>query len=118
MSESPERAVPEPAADVLPAVPGEVAAWRAAHPTATFAEIEAAVEPLVARVRAHLIQTALAPPTGAAAPPRPTCATCGAAQVQRGTHPRTVRVVGDQTVTLHRAYWTCPRCGDGHFPPG
>jgi YgiT-type zinc finger domain-containing protein len=106
-------------ADVLRAVQVDVAAWRTAHPAATFAEIEAAVEPLVARVRAHLIQTALSPVAAAAAPPpRPACPTCGVPMVQRGTHPRTVRIAGDQSLTLHRPYWTCPRCGDGHFPPG
>lgn len=116
LADGPRSDLPE---DVLRAIQMDVAAWRTAHPAATFAEIEAAVEPLVARVRAHLIQTALGPTAPAAdTPARPACATCGVAMVQRGAHARTVRVVGDQPLTLHRSYWTCPRCGDGHVPPG
>jgi hypothetical protein len=96
-----------------------LAVWRRTHPEATFAEIEAAVETHLARLRAQLIVDAL-PPAGVAPPEaerRPTCAACGVGLVRRGRHRRTLRVVGDAPVTLERAYWSCPRCGAGLFPP-
>ena len=114
--EAPPTPSPEATA-VLAALSATLADWRAAHPQATFAEIEAVVETQVAQLRAQLIADAL--PTDAApsaGSERPTCPRCAVGLVRRGTHRRTVRVVGDAPVTVTRAYWTCPRCGDGLFP--
>ena len=96
-----------------------MADWQAAHPQATFAEIEAAVEERLSGLRGRLLERALRTParaeaeTGAAC-----CPTCGAALVARGAHRRTVTVPGPGTVQLQRAYQTCPVCGTGLFPPG
>ena len=102
--------------DLLQAVQAALATWRAAHPHATFAEIEAVVEQQLGRLRAQLIAEAVAPAAAQAA--RPTCADCRVPMTARGVHPRTLRIPGDQPVTLERSYWTCPRCGGGVFPPG
>ncbi len=111
-----------PVPDVLGVVHADLAAWRAAHPQATFAEIEAAVEVQLGRLRAQLISNTIPPPPTTAplpAPPLPPrCATCAVPLEPRGDQRRTLRVVGDQPVTLERTYWTCPCCGEGLFPPG
>lgn len=114
---------------MMDAVQTELRAWRTAHPQATFADIEAAVEATLARLRAQLIAATLLPPDPQVVPPhpvaapdappaRPTCPTCAVPLQSRGRQSRTLRVVGDQPVTLQRSYWTCPQCGDGLFPPG
>ena len=82
------------AVDVVGTVHPEFAAWRAAHPQATFAEIEAAVEAALSRLRAQLITDTLPAPadaTAAAAPPvPPRCATCAVPRDADGTpHPHT-----------------------------
>ena len=110
------------AVDVVGTVHAEFAAWRAAHPQATFAEMQAAVEAPLSRLRAPLITDTLPAPadaTAAAAPPVPPRGATGAVpRERRGDHRRSLRVVGDQPVTLERPYWACTCCGEGRFPPG
>ena len=114
--EAPPTPSPEATA-VLAALSAPLADWRAAHPQATFAEIEAAVEAQLGQLRAQLIADAL--PKEAELCPEPEgrqCPRWAVGLVRRGTHRRTLRVVGDGPVTVTRTYWTCPRCGDGLFP--
>lgn len=97
--------------------------WRTAHPRATFAEIQAAVDERLNRLRARLLQEiALASQAaeGAELAPqdRPVCPACGERLAPRGSRERTVTVQGDQPVTLTRSSWVCPSCGTGLFPPG
>ena len=94
--------------------------WRTAHPQATFAEIEAAIDERLHVLRARMIEEAalagMAETAGeqvAAA-----CAMCGGPLQPRGQHDRQVRVQGDQRVQLRRPYLGCTRCGGGLFPPG
>ena len=108
------------ASATLAAVQADLAAWHTAHPQATFADLEAAVEAGVARLRASLLRDRL-PADGHPSddePVRPACAACAVPLVARGRHRRQVQVWGDETVAVERRYWTCPRCGAGHFPPG
>ena len=97
--------------------------WRTAHPTASFAEIEAAVDERLAGVRARMLEAAAlasraADIGGLAAAERPQCPDCGQPLVERGRHTRTLTAVGDQAVQLERSYAVCPSCGRGLFPPG
>jgi YgiT-type zinc finger domain-containing protein len=96
--------------------------WRTAHPTATFAEIEAAVDERLNRVRARLLEDAVLTSRSAdlttATGERPTCPHCGGRMVVRGQHERTLTVRGGQAVWLQRSYTTCPACGTGLFPLG
>jgi YgiT-type zinc finger domain-containing protein len=97
--------------------------WRIAHPTATFAEIQHAVDERLDRLRARLLQeialTSQAAEGAEMAPEdRPVCPECGVRMAPRGTRDRAVTVQGEQTVTLHRGYWVCPACQVGLFPPG
>ena len=97
--------------------------WRAAHPRATFAEIEAEVETQLSRLRVRMLEEAalasraadIAAHSWAARPP---CPTCGQGLQPRGRRTRTVTVRGDQAVQLTRQYAVCPACGTGVFPPG
>lgn len=90
--------------------------WRAAHPRATFDEIETAVDGEMQRVRARLVAEAARGATAASCAPA-RCPTCGEAMQARGSRVRTLTVAGDQPVTLHRSYRVCPVCGTGLFPP-
>jgi hypothetical protein len=97
--------------------------WRAAHPRATFAEIEAEVEGQLSRLRVRLLEdAALASRAaeGAAADgaERAACPDCGQPLQARGHRTRTVTVRGAQAVHLTRRYAVCPACGPGRFPPG
>jgi hypothetical protein len=90
-----------------------LAAWRAAHPTATLAEIEQAVDAHLSAHRAALIAAlATAPDTG-----RPTCAQCGRPMHQNGTWTVTVTTAHEGCVPLTGPQDVCPACGAGLFPP-
>jgi RNase P subunit RPR2 len=96
--------------------------WRLQHPKATFAEIEAALDDRLARLRARMLQdAALASPAASwsDAPPssRPLCPTCGAPLVSRGRARRRLQTQGGQEIMLDRRYGVCPACGTGRFPP-
>jgi len=100
-----------------------MADWRAAHPQATFSEIEAALDERLARLRAQMLEDAAlssaasdwtAQPSAA----RPTCPQCAVPLQARGLATRRLQTHGGQELTLTRQYGTCPRCGAGLFPPG
>lgn len=94
--------------------------WRAAHPRATWAEIEAELEARLAPLRGQVLQDAaraspLADFRGAAE--RPPCPDCGAPLRAAGQHRRRLRTNQEQPVELERTYGRCPACGAGLFPP-
>jgi hypothetical protein len=100
-----------------------MADWRAAHPTATFGEIEAALDERLNQVRARVLAdlalaSAAADVASGAAAERPRCAACGSVLQARGASDRTLLTQGGAEVRLRRTYATCPTCGDGAFPPG
>ena len=110
--------------------------WRSAHPKASFAELEAAVEERLGRLRVRMLEDAALRGAGKAeaeaeaeAEARTTsgvlgearCPDCGAGAdrlVGRGRKPRTITVTGNQSVRLERGYGVCSTCGVGLFPPG
>ena len=96
--------------------------WRTAHPRATFAEIEAALDERLQRLRAQMLaDTALASATAdlpaLPASERPHCPQCDAVLVARGQQTRTLLTHGGEPVSLRRHYAACPTCGAGLFPP-
>lgn len=96
-----------------------VEAWRAQHPRATLAEIEAAVETRLATLRAQLIEAAASSRAAEApAAEQPACPHCAAPLQARGERERRLQVPGGQEVRLRRPYLVCPACGAGLFPPG
>ncbi|MDQ3694873.1 MAG: hypothetical protein M3464_14795 [Chloroflexota bacterium] len=96
-------------------VQAQLRAWRAAHPRATFAEIEAAIDHYLAPVRTALLAEAA---QAAAVPARPDCPCCKVPMQQVGQRQRTVRTAQDQAVTVQGPGYRCPACGAGLFPPG
>jgi ribosomal protein S27AE len=100
-----------------------MADWRAAHPKATFSEIEAALDERLNRVRARVLADLALASTAAdlaaeAAEERPRCERCGAVLHARGPSERTLLTQGGAEVRLRRTYAACPECGDGAFPLG
>ncbi len=89
-------------------------AWRAAHPDATFAEIEVEATRQVAALRADLIAAAVA----AGDPPEaPACPTCGRSMDRNGTRTRTITTSGPEAVTVRGGRYRCSACGVELFPP-
>ena len=96
--------------------------WRALHPQASLAEIEAELDRRLSRVRAQMLAdlalASRAAEVGRVGPAeRSRCAECGGRLVSEGRRRRTLQTVNDQAVTLERDYATCTACGSRFFPP-
>jgi ribosomal protein S27AE len=96
--------------------------WREEHPTATWAEIEAALDERLAALRGHMLEdtaraSAAADFRGAPAADRPRCPDCGAALVAAGQERRRLTAAHARPIALERTYGRCPACGAGVFPP-
>lgn len=99
--------------------------WRQAHPRATFDEIEEAVQQEVARWQAELVAELASegaaqhdcPAAAKETEDRPICAACGIPLQRNGTRAREVLSRQGQPIRLQRAYYVCPACGAGVFPP-
>lgn len=95
-----------------------IAQWRVSHPTATLAEIEAAVDTQMNQLRARMIEAvALASPLELEQTAPQTCPACGKRLQRRGKRSRRLQTQGDQSITLERGYQSCPHCGFSFFPP-
>lgn len=93
--------------------------WRQAHPTATWAEIEAAVEAQLGPLRAQVLsETAMASDATDLGGARRVCPDCGERLQGAGTRRRRLRGEQDAAIELTRHYARCPACGAGLFPPG
>ena len=97
-----------------------VAQWRVAHPKATLAEIEQAVDEQMNRLRARMIEQAAQASAAAESEASQglVCEQCGKARHSRGRARRKWQTQGGQQVEVERTYVTCPQCGGGFFPPG
>lgn len=92
--------------------------WRKAHPKATLADIEAAVDKEMDRMRARMIEDVVhAQPTADVEQPARTCPQCGERMHTRGNRQRTLHTRGGQDVTLTRDFQSCPCCGYSFFSP-
>ncbi len=99
-----------------------MAEWRVQHPTATWREIEAAIDEHLAQVRARMLQDAalLSAATDLRAlppPARPLCPDCGQRLEARGQEARRLTTRHEQPITLRRTRAVCPQCGTALFPP-
>jgi hypothetical protein len=124
------RVRPEDVAGIEAAWPAETEAvltgmteWWLAHPTATLAEIEAAVDERLAPVRARMVErmalaSRAADPAGKPPGERARCPGCGAELRPRGAKTRAVVTQGGAELRLARDWAVCPSCGTGLFPPG
>ena len=101
----------------------QMRAWRREHPHATLTEIEAALDARLDPLRARVLEEVVLAPGSAekggnGARERPPCPRCGKPAVWDGEQVRSLRTVGEESITLRRGYATCPSCGTGFFPPG
>jgi len=96
-----------------PALLDTMRAWRAAHPAATFADIEREAMQQVAALQAELIAAALDATPDAA----PTCPDCGRVMARNGTRSRTIATGHAEAVTLTGPRYRCSACGAELFPP-
>ena len=100
----------------------DIKEWRRANPRATYVQIEEQVHKQVMQLEALLIQQAAeASPSrewgrGSAADAA-LCPKCATPLQARGKQKRTLQGNGGQSVTISRTYGTCPKCGEGLFPP-
>ncbi len=103
----------------------DLAAWRAAHPRATLAEIEEAVLAALSRLQERYLSdlvhaseaTDLRSPAAEAPPGCPSCG--GSVEPRGGPKERSVltpRLAAP--LRLRRSYGVCSACGAGLFPPG
>lgn len=116
MADTPQR--PDDGPILTEAAQRSLHAWRAAHPQATFADLEGVVEERVRQVRVQMLATLLAAPTPCALEKAAArCPVCGAAMQARGRRTRRMTVEGDHSLPLPRTYAVCPGCGTGLFPP-
>lgn len=101
-------------AHAAPSIREGMRARRAAHPHATFAEIEVEATHQVAALRADLITDALATGDAGSAP---ACGTCGQAMVRNGSHTRTISTSHQEPVTVTGHRYRCSVCGTELSPP-
>lgn len=97
--------------------------WRLAHPKATLAEIEAALDERLAKVRARMLEdtaqvSRAANIAAAQGQEAPRCLECGEKLKDQGQEIRQITTQGNQTIALRRSYGLCPRCGARLSPPG
>jgi len=92
-------------------------AWQAAHPKATMEELEVAVLKLRQEFGSELARVLLEHREATRPVPGPRCPQCGHEMQYKGDkalHPPTT--LGD--LEFARAYYYCPECDQGVFPPG
>jgi hypothetical protein len=92
--------------------------WRAAHPQATLAAIEAALDRRWAALRGQMLADLALASAATEVAPGATCPHCGGALRDEGARERTLLTAGQASVTLRRDYATCTACGYRLFPPG
>lgn len=99
-----------------------VSDWRAAHPKATFSEIEREVEARLSALRVRMLEdialaSASADVTMLSEASRPSCPECAGRLEARGKQTRALQTMRGDVVSLRRSYTVCRSCGTGVFPP-
>ena len=92
-------------------------AWHKEHPEATFDEME---EELGQQRRGFLgdfLALSLRQGDLGATPEAPSCKQCGKPMTFKGYPEKKIQGL-EAEATIPRAYYVCPTCGEGLFPPG
>ena len=92
--------------------------WREAHPEATFDEIASQATPQRRGVMAEVLQALARQHGGGQEAAGQACPDCGGAMVYKGEAKREVEHYLEGETELKRAYYYCPGCERGLFPPG
>ena len=95
----------------------EFDAWYEAHPEATFDEIDEHLGQRRRAVLGELLELRLRQGDLGATPEAPRCRRCGKAMEFKGYLPKSVQGI-DVEAEISRAYFHCPACKEGVFPPG
>lgn len=95
----------------------ELNTWCQAHPQATFKDLELQLRPLRRQLMGKTLELVLSQGDLGASPEAPQCEQCGKPMEFKGYPGKTVHgLEGDSR--LNRAYYHCPSCHQGLFPPG
>jgi len=94
----------------------ELYRWREAHPKASFDEIVQQVTPRRQRLMGLLVAQLAGQHGRGEVVTGLCCERCGQALVYKGQSPRQVEHLEGET-QLQRAYYHCPHCESGFFPP-
>jgi hypothetical protein len=95
----------------------EFNAWYQDHPEATFDEMEAELGKQRRAILGGFLELSLRQGDLGAAPEAPLCERCGKAMIFKGYPKKEIHGLEADT-KLPRAYYVCPSCGIGVFPPG
>ena len=91
--------------------------WYEANPEATFDEIDEHLGQRRRAVLGELVELRLRQDDLGATPKAPRCNRCGGAMAFKGYLPKSVQGL-DIEAEISRAYFHCPTCQVGIFPPG
>jgi hypothetical protein len=91
--------------------------WYQDHPEATFDEMEGELGKQRRAILGGFLELSLRQGDLGATPEAPSCRQCRRAMVFKG-YPRKEVHGLEADVKIPRAYYVCPTCGVGIFPPG
>lgn len=95
----------------------ELDSWYQQHPEATFGDLELRLRTLRRSLMGETIPLILAQGDLGARADAPCCEGCGSEMVFKGYEAKDVEGLEGEG-RLSRAYYLCPACGAGVFPPG
>jgi hypothetical protein len=95
----------------------EFNAWYQGHPEATFDEMEAELGKQRRAILGNFLELSLRQGDLGAMPEAPSCSQCGKPMVFKG-YPKKEVHGPEADAKIPRAYYVCPTCGIGIFPPG
>lgn len=96
----------------------ELRAWRAQHAEASFDEIAAQVTPRRRALIGELMVALARQPGSGMVAEGVVCEQCGQAMEYKGEPVREIEHYLEGETELKRAYYHCPACEAGFFPPG
>jgi hypothetical protein len=91
--------------------------WHKEHPEATFDEMEEELGRQRRGMLGGFLELNLRQGDLGATPKAPACERCGQPMVFKGYPEKTIQGL-EAEATVPRAYYVCPTCGVGFFPPG
>ena len=92
-------------------------AWHKEHPEATFDEMEDELGQERRGILGDFLALSLRQGDLGATPEAPLCKQCGQAMVFKGYPDKAVQGL-EAEAKIPRAYYVCPACKEGLFPPG
>lgn len=92
-------------------------AWHKEHPEATFDEMEEEVGQQRRGILGDFLALSLRQGDLGATPEAPSCKQCGKPMTFKGYPEKKIQGL-EVEATIPRAYYVCPTCEEGLFPPG